>query len=318
MARKERILAAVNLGEDAHPAMLRALELGRALNMAVDLFTAVYKPDLIGERFFAPDRLRAERRKAVDECLDALDELLAAHARPGDDVRLCAAWDKPVYEALIREALRIDARYVIIGAHYHAGLARFLFTNTDWQMIRECPVPLWIARSEQKAIDRPQIVAAVDPMHAHDKPADFDTRIMSEAMELTDRLEGTGHVMHVFNPFSSPDDPARVEATHAARLQELTDGFQVPAERVRLLSGDTGEVLPRAARELEADIVVMGAVARSRLDHAALGSTAERVIDLMPCDVLILKPKQFTGQVIFDSEPESAIHVERCRDPAGS
>ena len=42
--------------------------------------------------------------------------------------------------------------------------------------------------------------------------------------------------------------------------------------------------------DIGADLVVMGAVSRSGLKRLALGSTAERVLDFLPCDVLVVKP----------------------------
>lgn len=36
--------------------------------------------------------------------------------------------------------------------------------------------------------------------------------------------------------------------------------------------------------------MVMGAVSRSRLDRLLVGNTAERVMDNLECDVLVVKP----------------------------
>jgi len=41
------------------------------------------------------------------------------------------------------------------------------------------------------------------------------------------------------------------------------------------------------------DVMVMGAVSRRGLDRIFLGSTAERVLDRLPCDLLIVKPEGF-------------------------
>ena len=38
-------------------------------------------------------------------------------------------------------------------------------------------------------------------------------------------------------------------------------------------------------------LVVMGALARWSLKRAVIGSTAERVLDSLPCDVLIVRPE---------------------------
>ena len=48
-----------------------------------------------------------------------------------------------------------------------------------------------------------------------------------------------------------------------------------------------------SAAELDADLLVMGAVSRSGLSHAHIGNTAEAVIDGVTCDVLIVKPRGF-------------------------
>ena len=53
------------------------------------------------------------------------------------------------------------------------------------------------------------------------------------------------------------------------------------------------------AREAGAAVVVMGAVSRSRLQEVFLGSTAERVLERMGCDVLVVKPADFREKLPF-------------------
>jgi nucleotide-binding universal stress UspA family protein len=43
----------------------------------------------------------------------------------------------------------------------------------------------------------------------------------------------------------------------------------------------------------------MGAVSRSRLREVFVGSTAERILDRMPCDVLIVRSADFRAQLPF-------------------
>jgi universal stress protein E len=57
------------------------------------------------------------------------------------------------------------------------------------------------------------------------------------------------------------------------------------------------EAVPRKARELRADIAVMGAISRSALKRIVIGNTAERVLGALPCDVLVVKPKRFVTSV---------------------
>ena len=76
----------------------------------------------------------------------------------------------------------------------------------------------------------------------------------------------------------------------SAALDALLAGYAIPQDRVHLGEGDTREVLIASIEELHADIVVMGAVARGALQRMLLGSTAELILDHVPCDLLIVKP----------------------------
>jgi universal stress protein E len=49
-------------------------------------------------------------------------------------------------------------------------------------------------------------------------------------------------------------------------------------------------VIPFVARDRKADLVVMGAVARWSRQREVIGSTAEKVLDHLPCDILIIRP----------------------------
>jgi universal stress protein E len=51
------------------------------------------------------------------------------------------------------------------------------------------------------------------------------------------------------------------------------------------------------AAKLAPGIVVMGAISRSGLKRLIIGNTAERVLDFLECDVLIVKPKRFHNKV---------------------
>jgi hypothetical protein len=70
--------------------------------------------------------------------------------------------------------------------------------------------------------------------------------------------------------------------------------------------------MPRTARECCADIVVMGSVARSSLARLVAGSTAERVLETLPCDVLLVKsdrcgPAMNSGASGVRTSPDRAV-----------
>lgn len=48
-----------------------------------------------------------------------------------------------------------------------------------------------------------------------------------------------------------------------------------------------------AAREKEADLIVMGTHGRTGLSHSLMGSVAEKVVRKAPCPVLTVKPRNY-------------------------
>ena len=72
-----------------------------------------------------------------------------------------------------------------------------------------------------------------------------------------------------------------------------------------LIAGLTHEELPELAEKMKADVVVMGAVSRNRWKRLFIGATAERTLEHLPCDLLIVKPDWFQTPVKM-SEDQAA------------
>ncbi|WP_287817984.1 universal stress protein, partial [Idiomarina sp.] len=62
-----------------------------------------------------------------------------------------------------------------------------------------------------------------------------------------------------------------------------------------LSQGLPEQVIPEAAKQLDAELVVLGTIGRTGLSAALLGNTAEHVLDQLNCDVLAIKPEDFVS-----------------------
>jgi universal stress protein E len=150
------------------------------------------------------------------------------------------------------------------------------------------------------------VLVAVDPFHAHARPADLDARLLAAGNTCTRLLRGTLHVFHAYMPVLMVPSlplgtaplvtlPPELEAAHgrhiARVIDELAAGARIPHSRRHVQMGDVSEELRAIARQTRASLVVMGAVSRSALTRLFIGNTAERVLDRLDCDVLIIKPE---------------------------
>lgn len=82
---------------------------------------------------------------------------------------------------------------------------------------------------------------------------------------------------------------ARHWETELAAVCERKRGTGVALSH-RLLSGRTAEAISDYAREVGAEMIVIGSRSRPGVRHLLLGSTAERVLRLAPCPVLVVHP----------------------------
>ena len=111
--------------------------------------------------------------------------------------------------------------------------------------------------------------------------------------------EGTVSVLHVITPppltapgrlLRGPFDEERAIAQGFSALREsLSDaGVEAFEPHVRVNSDPAEEIVDFATRE-QTELIVISSHARKGFDRWLIGSTAERVVRLAPCPVLVLR-----------------------------
>jgi universal stress protein E len=308
VATQQRILVVVDPTAAAQPALQRSAALAKRSGARLDLFICDYDPELRESRMLDPGAVAKARAALLEARLRRLEELAAPLRTNGIQTTVDVSWDHPLHEGIVRKAIASRADIVAKDTHYHSVLKRSIFTNTDWNLIRNCPAKLWLVKPRAIAA-RPCVIAAIDPLHERDAAAALDKRILAAAVDSSSALGGELHVFHAFDitpvlaasteammmPMALPivEITDAMSTEHAAAVHELTDALPVPRDRVHLPQGSARDQLLKLCERLRADLVVMGAVSRSGLERLFIGSTAEEVLDKLPCDVLIVKVAGF-------------------------
>lgn len=236
-----------------------------------------------------------------------LERLAAPLQRRGLKVDCIVHWDFPVQDAIVRYVLRHKPDLLIAESHRRGRLARWVLANTDWELIRNCPCPIWFVRSSALP-QRLKILVAVDPRHAHDKPAKLDSRLLNAAEAMAARLNGKLAVVHAYEtpvttvpgtfmePFRvaiAPQKARKFVTDTKRRVDALVRHHSIPTESRFVREGDAAYVVQQIARQFKADVLVMGAVSRRMVQRPFIGNTAEKVIDQVSCDVFVVKPVGF-------------------------
>jgi len=76
---------------------------------------------------------------------------------------------------------------------------------------------------------------------------------------------------------------------HRDAFEKLMAGYPIEKTNRHLLEGFPEESIPEFVKKHGIDLLVMGAVSRGNLENALIGNTAERILEAVQTDLLVIK-----------------------------
>jgi universal stress protein E len=295
-----RILVVLDPALQWTPALKKAIALGRTLRaeLWLGLFDRGPRLGLIGMM----DREEAQRlERMMREQVGTRLQDLAKSVRETSGMVVHTIDEAVPLEAerVTAEVVRHEIDLVVKDVHHESTVRRMLFVPIDWDLLRTCPVPLWLAGNARDELPL-RIGAAVDPVHvAHG--AALNPAILDSAQALALACGARLRVFTCFGGFGAamiPMEPTGIgipfstevlydalRTEHEAAFHRLLDTRGVARERGVILQGSITESLTSAVRDTDTDLLVLGVVRRHGVQRALMGSTAERLVDRAPCDI---------------------------------
>lgn len=290
--------------ESEQPCLQRAEHLAQHYPDArFTLFMCDYIPALDGGLLFNNELLSDARNKLLGHREQFLDQLAAGLRANGRTVNTSAVWGKRFERHILKAVHEQQPDVVLKTGQHHSLLKRLILSNSDWFLIRYCPAPLWLVK--QPGSDLRGICASVDPLHEADKPASLDRKILQTAQGLAAVTGAAVQAVHCYNPLPHTltfdmgliadydGYAAQVHRHHADAFTEFAETNGLAAEQRHLLKGYAEQSIPEFITANGIDLLVLGAISRSRMDSALIGHTAERLLEDVSCDMLVIKPDGF-------------------------
>jgi len=300
---KRNVLCVVELDNYPEDVVARATWLAKLYDCDLELVLS----DPIMSRLGGSFIYFADLQLLTESVRNDQDAILQGLARTAEDdgitVRTSTSTDRPEAHMIAAKAEDCNALFVVKGTHWHSPSERASLADTDWRLIRRIESPLWFAKpAEIRA--QPVVVAAVDPVNSQETETQLDNEIIRQAQSVVDKCGGKLLLFHAyqsleeigsrvtwkFKPEKLPLDELdeKIRDEHRNALEKLASECGVAAEAAYQLPGRAHELLPTFARTHDASLVVMGGRARSGVKKRFVGSTAARVLDHLPCDVLVV------------------------------
>jgi len=296
----QRILVAVKPWERGLPlAANHARQLAQSVGGQIQLVGTVFDAGVAAGRDRGESAAQATQDRAVARARVELERLASSMRDWGAQVETKIVWGVPAYEGILSAAAEWRADLLVVGAHEPHTLHTRL-TDTDWQIMRRVSCPLLLVKSPVFDGYR-TILAAVDPLHAHDEPEGLDRAVLDAGRCFARAFSSTLRAVYAY-PGAAAFELAsavevapgvfygaeNVEAVHRRAVTELVEEYGVSGTELDLVEGAADETIIDLAARRRAELVVVGAPRRHGVLAAVVGSTAETVAAQVGCDVLIV------------------------------
>lgn len=298
----KKIFVILDPGTVHQPALRRALVVQEALDAVLYLYLPERESAVLDSPYVSPPLSLSLQQNYWEERRDWLtgltEDLKQKGRRVESGFEVANDWQHKVVKAIADS----ECDLVMMAAHHHPWLDRLVHLHRDWYVLRNCVKPLWICKSAEMAAS-PRFLACAALGHGNEAAA-MDETLLSTGSWLAQAMGGAVHLAHCLESASLVTDTlgtsvgakplpitvAELEEQHADALNHAALRHQVLPSRIHFRTGKVLSVIPEIAGDIEADCVVLGSVARHGIERLVLGSTVESILDLLPMDVLVVRP----------------------------
>lgn len=274
----------------------RALQLARSLDAKLTLITNAW--DAYGDN----NSLDLDTREQLQGGLISQAEHWLhsfVHDDNGIALKTLALWHKHLHEAVLDAMRHDDYDLVVKGTGEHHLMDR-IFTHVDWNLIRHCPAPVMLVKSSQPW-QHNRLLACIDAASTDDGHVRINDNILAFAENLSDHFDTDLHLINAYPMVNvaftllpeistSEDIHDFIHKQHVDACSKWGHKYNVSADHIHVQEGDADIVVPTLAKDIEADLLVIGSVGRTGLAGVLIGNTAELLVDKVNCDVLVIKP----------------------------
>lgn len=309
MFNYHNILVFIDPSQVSQGALERAVDIAEKANdIKITLFLCCYDLSYEMTSLSSAEERQAMRQIVIKENKEWLKTLALPYQKKGLTINCEVIWHHRPFQAAIIEVLKNKYDLVIKSTHQHSKLSAILFTPTDWNLLRKCPVPVLLVK-HHKWPEKGNILCAIDCKSIQDEEHHhLNRQILSEAKTMAKVINAN---VHIVNAYPSPPmnimlelpefDPINYEdglkVFHQKTLNEYAEEYKISQQRTHLVQGLPEDVISEVAQDIDAELVILGTVGRTGLSATLLGHTAEQVIDNLNCDLLALKPKGFISPI---------------------
>ena len=212
----------------------------------------------------------------------------------------------PVADTIVQKANEMDADLIVIGAGDRARFDRFSVGPVAVSVIEHAAQPVLAIRPDHPKLTFQKILCPVDHSATSARGlrnAILLARVFGGELVVLSVIPEISWWTAAFETGQLNDSLAAYSSEWRAEFEQFLTGIDfknVPVTKdVRF--GAPHHQIAAAAKDHQADLIVMGATGRSGLVRVLLGSTTRRMLEELPCSLLTVKQDNVLEE-LFESD----------------
>jgi universal stress protein E len=267
MALEEKLLIVVNPAASLQPAIDRTVNVAKARKADGAM------PEVV--LMFIVDHTSTDSR-FDNESVYRDDQWVRDIVRPLEELGIKysvrTSWSKDWADAIVYSANKLGVSAIVLS---HPGKgAKRSFTDEFWYLVRNTPVPVCVVQSTRAPANRPVLIA----MDVQDQEIiDLNLRIL-EAGKVA--ANAYGAELHFANAYQDSD--------HYPDRALISQKVGVDNDHIHLKAGSADEALAEISKELDPDLVIIGASRRTGIRAALRGRKLGDILMKIEHDLFVI------------------------------
>lgn len=303
------ILVVLNPENEKQYALARAVRLVKEQKseqkIHITVFLAVYDLSYEMSALLSSEEREEMHRGVITQRTQLIQPYLEKYADPNIEFTPLVIWHSNEAEAIAAEVEKNAYDLVVKYTKEEESITSLIFTPMDWQLLRKCPTPLLMVRDGDWKHQRRILIAVNTSDDDEDRNHSMiNQQLVALGIDLASNLErGNVHLVTAYPPtpvnmaidlpeFNGGEYEKNIRGQYLINMKALRQQFGIDEDHTHVKEGFPEEVIPEVAKELEAELVVLGTIGRTGLSAAFLGNTAEHVINRLSCNLLAIKPQK--------------------------
>ena len=277
------LLVVVDPTAEHQLALMRAEQLAVDTGAKLHLFCCDYLDDISDF-----NSRRDAKHTLLKQNSAALQDLAAPLRKEGIQVSVEAYWNDDWVTSTVHEAVRCGADMIIKSYSSHTRLERYTSSTSDRTMIRSAQCPTLLVKSDSPWTQQ-ALLAAVALDKSDEHHVFLNNAVVARAQRLAKATQSKLHLVSAINDRPDLADVLKLLDNDAETDEAMVaERYGVDVDRIHFDKGSAHKVITNTANDLRVDALVIGSVGRTGVGAAVIGNTAEKVLDQVEMDILVV------------------------------